>query len=426
MNNNNKKIQESRKIILSIISIFTLLLIVPLVKAPADWTRVYCLYNAGSGGTACDSGQVGGDSASCSITNKCEEEGDIYCYAQSYNPIKGTTTAGPKNVDNVNWDTDQNDCECYVGNSACNNGICWGPIRGFGFESGTSPNCCGDNTDEYYKWQKDYGSSDPIVDSPIQTNEDNDACCNSVDSCVWDTTCFPKDSVIDYDGDGKTDSYCENNNNWADCDLEASVCETYCGYEWGVGLGDANADGGFSLTNCCGDDAGEYYIDGTATLSGAACCDSETDCVDADNICQPDRAVTTYNDHQYTCTDGEWNDDGRINGISCSNNSVCASGFCTDGYCCDSACDSLCQVCDLEGSLGSCTNIPVGTDPYDECTAENCFTGYCSGNASCDAYADDQQHNCANVCQYCHNGNPDGSCDSRPEGTQTGDCIDNH
>ncbi len=67
-------------------------------------------------------------------------------------------------------------------------------------------------------------------------------------------------------------------------------------------------------------------------------------------------------------------------GDTCNNGSQCASGFCTDGRCCDTACAGTCVACNLAGNLGTCTNIPGGTDPAGECGGAN---PNCNGNGMC-------------------------------------------
>jgi hypothetical protein len=47
-------------------------------------------------------------------------------------------------------------------------------------------------------------------------------------------------------------------------------------------------------------------------------------------------------------------------GLACSINGECASGFCTDGYCCDNACGDVCKACGILGSEGTCTNVAAG------------------------------------------------------------------
>jgi hypothetical protein len=57
---------------------------------------------------------------------------------------------------------------------------------------------------------------------------------------------------------------------------------------------------------------------------------------------------------------------GRANGETCAADGECASGHCADGVCCDTACDGVCEACNL-AVRGTCSAIPDGTDPEDEC-----------------------------------------------------------
>src|SRR6185503_3955482 len=78
-------------------------------------------------------------------------------------------------------------------------------------------------------------------------------------------------------------------------------------------------------------------------------------------------------------------------GGSCSAGGDCKSGFCFDGVCCHSDCSGLCQSCAIEGSVGTCANVPVGADPHDDCPDEGATScgrnGACDGTGACAVYA---------------------------------------
>ena len=56
-------------------------------------------------------------------------------------------------------------------------------------------------------------------------------------------------------------------------------------------------------------------------------------------------------------------------------NNECQSGNCVDGYCCSTSCSGTCEACNQSGSLGTCTLLPYGADPDNECGDG----GVCSG-----------------------------------------------
>ena len=62
----------------------------------------------------------------------------------------------------------------------------------------------------------------------------------------------------------------------------------------------------------------------------------------------------------------------------------CASAFCEQGVCCGSACRGTCLSCALTGTGGTCSTVPAGQDPLDQCSdsgAASCATdGTCNGN----------------------------------------------
>jgi len=58
---------------------------------------------------------------------------------------------------------------------------------------------------------------------------------------------------------------------------------------------------------------------------------------------------------------------GSEQGDECSINDDCRTKLCVDGYCCDKPCLGTCEACDLAGSEGTCTNVPNGQDPHNDC-----------------------------------------------------------
>jgi len=78
-------------------------------------------------------------------------------------------------------------------------------------------------------------------------------------------------------------------------------------------------------------------------------------------------------------------------GGSCTLATDCNSGFCAQGVCCNSACTGLCQSCALTGTGGTCTNVPAGQDPLNQCTDAGASTcgadGFCDGAGACHLYA---------------------------------------
>ena len=77
-------------------------------------------------------------------------------------------------------------------------------------------------------------------------------------------------------------------------------------------------------------------------------------------------------------------------GATCALATDCKSGFCSDGVCCRSDCSGSCQSCAIEGSVGTCMNVPVGADPRNECPDEGVAScgrsGSCDGTGACALY----------------------------------------
>jgi hypothetical protein len=66
-------------------------------------------------------------------------------------------------------------------------------------------------------------------------------------------------------------------------------------------------------------------------------------------------------------------------GEPCAANAECLNDICVDGVCCNNSCMGTCKACDLASSVGTCTNVPSGQDPADECGGA--LT--CNGNGAC-------------------------------------------
>lgn len=84
----------------------------------------------------------------------------------------------------------------------------------------------------------------------------------------------------------------------------------------------------------------------------------------------------------------------KCNGAACAAGADCKSGFCADAVCCDVSCTGTCKSCNINGSAGTCSNIPVdGTDSAPACNGNNVCDGAggcklktgqaCNNNADC-------------------------------------------
>ncbi|MDX2024687.1 MAG: hypothetical protein SF187_30875 [Deltaproteobacteria bacterium] len=77
---------------------------------------------------------------------------------------------------------------------------------------------------------------------------------------------------------------------------------------------------------------------------------------------------------------------------SCTCNAECGTGRCVDGVCCASACDGLCEACNVPGKVGACAPIPAGLPPVvaGQCKVDDVstcgFDGTCNGNRGCRKY----------------------------------------
>jgi hypothetical protein len=116
----------------------------------------------------------------------------------------------------------------------------------------------------------------------------------------------------------------------------------------------------------------------------------------------------------------------KVNGVTCTAATDCASGFCEQGVCCNAGCEATCQACNLTNTVGTCTSVPVGADPLNQC-ADVGATSPCGTNGSCDGAGKCQLYPSGTVCtaQSCsgstltQSGRCDGKGTCAPGGTSS-------
>ena len=174
------------------------------------------------------------------------------------------------------------------------------------------------------------------------------------------------------------------------CGLGVVACSVYTEdlLEGVAGGAAAGGSGGCSIPDDCpGSDATCRYrvcLSGSCgtqnanaetpcSENGGSWCDGDGHCVQCLNEqhCDPGQSCSV----QYTCQDGK-----AENGAPCTSAEVCQSALCIDDFCCSLACAGTCQSCAVSGSEGSCTNLPAGTDPDNECSGE----AMCDGDGTCE------------------------------------------
>ncbi|MDI3285760.1 hypothetical protein [Polyangium sp. 15x6] len=147
---------------------------------------------------------------------------------------------------------------------------------------------------------------------------------------------------------------------------------------------------------------------------------------------QPDTVASTKCENGSVC-DGAGTCK-KATGQTCGNGGECLTTFCNDGRCCDVNCNaSTCKACNLAGSEGTCTNIPLGQD-------DNQANTTCTGTNSCDGMGACKKDNgqtcgnagdcvsatcadgyccnstCTNTCQACNVSGKLGTCSNVEDG----------
>ncbi len=112
-------------------------------------------------------------------------------------------------------------------------------------------------------------------------------------------------------------------------------------------------------------------------------------------------------------------------GDPCQGPEQCPSGFCVDGYCCDTACEGLCEACNLPGQEGTCSAQPNNTDPENDCAT----CQVCNGSKACKLAVNgtDPGNDCVQQaqasCAYDGQCAGDGTCRFWPDGTKCSNIV---
>jgi len=126
-------------------------------------------------------------------------------------------------------------------------------------------------------------------------------------------------------------------------------------------------------------------------------------------------------------------------GKTCAGGAECVSTRCVDGVCCNSACTTLCEACNVAGSVGTCIAVPKGQDDgtctgatqscnaSNDCDDENgvacsansaCLSNFCIDGVCCNVA-------CSGTCQACNVTGMLGTCANVPAATDpANECTD--
>lgn len=354
----------------------------------------------------CPAGYTG--SASCDFPASCQGSRDVaactgfVCRTQADAPDDSACNAA----------TVANDCGLYPSVS-CNGGL--------DQNQPTCPNRCDNNSqcdaDAYCeanqcRTKKPDGQACGDGAQCESGHCQNGFCCASGDCCATAANCsrtvYGRASVCE------DATQCEGSRRDPVC--ESSICalgEVPVPDDSGCAGLEANGCGYFDPASCT-----------AAVVQNAPSC--PTTCT-GDSIC----------DDGANCTGGVCVPDLGVGG-PCQTSGQCQPGLsCVDGVCCTSTCTGGCQACNLPGSLGLCTNVPLGSDPSGECGQVDC-TGYywgfegsscygrarvsgevnaCTGDGACQVAAD--------VCPVAERGSVTSTCHSECQVPTNGSCVSN-
>lgn len=251
---------------------------------------------------------------------------------------------------------------------------------------------------------------------------------------------------------------CVNQSDSEDTKNECNAVNCYTGFCDGSGSCDIYDDGseGNCGANClwCNDsdsacdnmpdnqedNLGVFKCEGNCVACQAGICDIATVGTDPDDDC-PDVTDCYTGTCYYGATCGVYDDGGQhacANCMFCNDsdsdceyiiededpNDNCNTAECYIGTCdglgnCKIYNDSLkhnCSLCEYCADADwECDYVTVDTDPLDDCTEEDCYTGDCDGGGDCKIFQGGEEGDCA-VCFGCTDADSD--CDQYADHTQ--------
>ncbi len=191
----------------------------------------------------------------------------------------------------------------------------------------------------------------------------NGFCCGAGDCCAQDNDCnaYDKAPVCN------TPSTCQGTRVEGACNTSFECGPTT--------VGDDSGCGGIVASDCstypsilCTSMTDQSPPVCSSSCGSDADCDVSAHCNVATSVCDPDQGQGGF----------------------CSHPQDCGSGLtCVDSVCCNTACNGSCEACDLPTHVGSCTKVPNGQDPGNECGGVSCvgfYYGY--SGSSCQRKAD--------------------------------------
>ena len=116
-------------------------------------------------------------------------------------------------------------------------------------------------------------------------------------------------------------------------------------------------------------------------------------------------------------------------GRTCGGGTECVSTFCVDGVCCNATCTTTCRACNVAGTVGTCSDVPIGTEDGTCSGTSACNVGadcddkvgqVCSSNGSClSSFCVDGvccESACNSACKSCNSSGSVGICSNVPAG----------
>ncbi len=243
----------------------------------------------------------------------------------------------------------------------------------------------------------------------------NGFCCGGGDCCALDSHCPA--ATYGRPSECLASGTCQGSRRDPVCNTTSNTCQV------GDPIDDDSGCAGLESNDC-------------GLFPAVSCTSMQDQTADQRSRCDTSCATAAECDFGAFCNSSMTCQSEGMMGDACTDASQCAGTLgCVDGVCCTGTCTGPCEACNVAGSLGTCSPVPAGTDPANECGGIDCsgyFVGFsgdvCRERADAPASAVDCDgaracESAAAVCPSQPSGAVRATCDDTCQDPVSGTCM---